>query len=410
VQAHHRTGRRFLLDAAESVIEEESTVKHNGRRRGAAAGATIAIVGAGGNIGSHLVPHVARLPEVCRMILIDRDVYETKNVRGQAISRRDVGRGKAAAQAGAVKAIRPEVEVVAIRDDVAKVPLGVLAGADVILAGLDSLASRSWLNKAAWRVGRPLIDCGVLADAMLARVTVIRPGDEAACLVCHFDERHEQMMRLEYTCLGATAAPTNAPSSLGAAAAIAATVECGKIIAGSWKQSLAGYEIVIDVANHRSQVSRLVRRAGCRFDHRNWAIDKLPRMGLEMTLAAAMRRCGANGAGLGLDGRAFAHVLVCPRCACEVGIAPRLEHRVHRRCAACDVALVARPFDMLHAIGGEAPAWLLRRSLRQLGFAAGDVVTSRDGSGCAAVIACGVVCDRKKYTPVNRGKTRGKQV
>src|SRR6185295_15243005 len=39
---------------------------------------TVVVVGAGGNIGSHAVPHLGRMAGVRRVVLIDRDVYEKK--------------------------------------------------------------------------------------------------------------------------------------------------------------------------------------------------------------------------------------------------------------------------------------------------------------------------------------------
>ncbi|HEY7545044.1 MAG TPA: ThiF family adenylyltransferase, partial [Blastocatellia bacterium] len=57
---------------------------------------TVILVGAGGNIGSHLAPHLARMPEVGRVTLIDKDFYESTNLRSQDITARDVGKSKAA--------------------------------------------------------------------------------------------------------------------------------------------------------------------------------------------------------------------------------------------------------------------------------------------------------------------------
>ena len=66
------------------------------------ANAGTAIVIGLGNIGSHLVPHVARMAEVDRLTLIDFDVYGTANGRSQAIGVADVGRGKTEVQADVV--------------------------------------------------------------------------------------------------------------------------------------------------------------------------------------------------------------------------------------------------------------------------------------------------------------------
>ena len=50
----------------------------------------VVLVGCG-NIGSHLVPLVARWKEVGEVTLVDFDVYEPKNVASQSIDARDLG-------------------------------------------------------------------------------------------------------------------------------------------------------------------------------------------------------------------------------------------------------------------------------------------------------------------------------
>src|SRR5712692_6109386 len=100
-------------------------------------GKSVVVVGAGGNIGSHLVSHVARMPSVVRITLIDKDTYEPANVRGQDITPHEIGKLKAVVQAKRLSRINSRLNVEAIADAVERVPLGKLR-ADVILACLDS--------------------------------------------------------------------------------------------------------------------------------------------------------------------------------------------------------------------------------------------------------------------------------
>ena len=51
---------------------------------------TVAVVGAGGNIGSHLVTHLARLPRVDEVLLVDPDVYQAENLVSQDIVEEDI--------------------------------------------------------------------------------------------------------------------------------------------------------------------------------------------------------------------------------------------------------------------------------------------------------------------------------
>ena len=133
----------------------------------------VIVVGAGGNIGSHLVTHLARMPQLDSVTLIDRDVYEASNLQTQDITPQDVGKRKTAVQARRLKRINPAIRVTAIHDSVERVPLGKLRS-NVILACLDSRVARQHVNQFAWRLGVPLIDAGVEAGGMLAASQRVR--------------------------------------------------------------------------------------------------------------------------------------------------------------------------------------------------------------------------------------------
>ena len=55
---------------------------------------TVILIGAGGNIGSHLVPHLGRMPGIDRIMLVDRDIYEGRNLVSQDIIVSDIGKPK----------------------------------------------------------------------------------------------------------------------------------------------------------------------------------------------------------------------------------------------------------------------------------------------------------------------------
>lgn len=156
--------------------------------------ASVVIVGAGGNIGSHLVAHIARLPHVRRLVLIDPGVYEEKNLVSQDIRRSDVGRNKARVWSRRAAEIRSALEIETIPLPVEAIALGRLR-ATVLAACLDSLGARQTVNEAAWRLGIPWVDAGVHADGSLVRVNTYEPGESNPCLECAWDRR-------QYTQLG----------------------------------------------------------------------------------------------------------------------------------------------------------------------------------------------------------------
>ena len=71
---------------------------------------------------------------------------------------------------------------------VENVPPGRLRG-DVMLACLDSKDARRHTNSLAWKLGMPLLDAGIEASALLARVNVYRPAENQPCQECAWDQR-----------------------------------------------------------------------------------------------------------------------------------------------------------------------------------------------------------------------------
>ena len=69
----------------------------------------VVVAGAGGNTGSHLLPHLARMPEIARITLVDPEFYEPANLAVQNIDRMDVDRPKVAVQAEKLRRIRPRI-------------------------------------------------------------------------------------------------------------------------------------------------------------------------------------------------------------------------------------------------------------------------------------------------------------
>jgi molybdopterin/thiamine biosynthesis adenylyltransferase len=295
------------------------------RRRVESAGAearakSVVVVGAGGNIGSHLVAHLARMGEIGRVTLIDFDAYEPANLRSQEARPRDVGRKKVSVQARRLRAINPALEVRAIGSAVESVPLGLLR-ADVILACLDSRRARQHVNQAAWRLGVTWIDSGVEAAGLLARVNVYAPAPGNPCLECAWDERHYAALEQTYPCAASAdadapatppdaarapadavllaappgtpsyvAAPTAAPSYLGALAAALLAAECAKLLRGDAERAAVSRQVTYDAAHHRLHVAALRRQASCRMpDHTPWQIAKLDARPEELTVADALR-------------------------------------------------------------------------------------------------------------------------
>jgi molybdopterin/thiamine biosynthesis adenylyltransferase len=344
---------------------------------------TVVVVGAGGNIGSHALPHLARMPVVGRVIVIDRDVYEEKNLASQAIEPSDVGMPKAIVQARRLQAINPALAVTVIGDAVENVPFGLLH-ADVVLACLDSRAARRTVNFTAFRLGIPWIDAGVNAEQLLARVNVYLPGPGRPCFECSFDEHDYRTLEQRYPCAGdGQPRPTNAPSALGALAASLQILECQKLLAGEHAELAAGRQVTINARAHRHFVTAFAPNAACRFDHEVWDLIRLAQGPEDMTAGRLFELARASlaedGLRLGVPHQVFATGLVCVACGERTAIPLHLVGRLtpaEQTCAACGARMRPAGSDVAEWLreGDLTPA-LRDTPLCRLGFRGGDVVS-----------------------------------
>lgn len=344
----------------------------------------VVVVGAG-TIGSHLLPHVARMAGVTAVTVIDRDSYRASNVGGQQIYTRDVGKSKAQIQARRLREINPALATRAFQVTVEDLPLGQLRG-DVLLACLDSRQSRMAVNQAAWRLGVPWINAGVDATGVLARVQVFTPAESAPCLECAWDAHDYALVEQVYACQDVAAPPaTGASSGLGALAASLQALECDKLLAGDQAHLLAGRDVIIDVRHHRLYVTRFERNASCRMpDHAGWTITPFDGDPSSTTLAQFMAMAdallgSAGGVRMAVAGQQFVMGLTCSGCGASQ-VRGHLYRGDYRHgglpCQHCGQALWASGFDLHDEVRLDAlPAAARNRSLTHLGLTGGDVVT-----------------------------------
>jgi molybdopterin/thiamine biosynthesis adenylyltransferase len=348
---------------------------------------TLSVVGLG-NIGSHLVPHLARMPDVARVALIDKGGYDRTNIRTQAITPGEAGRSKARVQALRLKRINPALTVVGMTARVEDVPLGCLRG-DAILACVDSRAARLHLNQAARHLGVPLVDAGVHPDGMLTRVSVFLPGAEDACLECTWDQADYDAIEQVHPCEGVEpeARSTGAPAHLGALAAAVQAIECERLLGGLAGPTDRSHEIVIDALSHRQHLTRFTRHRTCRLArHDPLDIGRLDLGPEDITVKQALSlgstRASATDACLRLGGVAFAARVTCLGCG-QSKPAWRLRRsirRLDRLCTSCGGRLEAGGADIIDGLTLDGvPRGVRQRSLRAVGFKLGDVFSVRRG-------------------------------
>jgi len=175
------------------------------------AATSVAVIGCGG-IGSLLCEQLARLG-VTDLTLIDPDVVEASNLpRLYGAADHHIGRAKVDMLEQHLWQIQPDASVTTLQHPVEEVA-DHLHDVDVVLAGVDQVSTRSFLNEYAVRYLTPYIDAGSIirtADsddeltavtAMHGFVQTIVPG-VTACFDCldrgdHEQERLERMTDAE---------------------------------------------------------------------------------------------------------------------------------------------------------------------------------------------------------------------
>jgi hypothetical protein len=219
-----------------------------------------------GNIGSPLAGLIVRLG-LRRLVLVDRDRVEAKNVAVQDYRHEDVGRFKADVMAERLRSQFSECIIEARPVDLEDLPLGV-AKVDLILGALDSRRARQLLvSEIAWPLGVPVIDGGV-GEGWRGRVQVFVPQDGFACLECGWGREEYRQLSAEYPCIpGATAEapPTRAPVFLGAATASMMAAEAARLLDRETQSQ--SEEIAFDLLHRRQLVSKLRHNPRCRFGH-----------------------------------------------------------------------------------------------------------------------------------------------
>ncbi|AJE02734.1 HesA/MoeB/ThiF family protein [Geobacter pickeringii] len=134
------------------------------------------IIGSGG-LGGYLVEELARLG-VGNLVVIDPDIFEEHNLNRQILSSPALlGRPKAAVAAARVAEINPAVTVTA-RQEAFSRDNGheLLAGAQIVMDGLDSIATRLELAESCRTLSIPLVHGAI--GGWYGQVASQLPGDD----------------------------------------------------------------------------------------------------------------------------------------------------------------------------------------------------------------------------------------
>jgi adenylyltransferase/sulfurtransferase len=161
------------------------------------AKARVLVVGAGA-LGNEILKNLALLG-FRQVVIADMDRVDHPNLSRSILYRQtDIGRFKAEVAGEAAAQIYPEITVQPFKGNiVSQAGLGLFHWADVIIGGVDNREARVWINRCAWKVGRPWIDGGIEGLNGVARVFL--PGIPP-CYECTLGEVDWAILEKRMSC------------------------------------------------------------------------------------------------------------------------------------------------------------------------------------------------------------------
>ena len=159
------------------------------------ARARVLVIGAGA-LGNEIVKNLA-LVGVGSVVVVDFDTIELSNLaRCVFFAESDEGKPKAATLAERAGALNPNCKIHGIDADVRAFGTGVALRADVMVGALDSREARLFVNRLAWRAGRPWVDGAI--EALNGAARVFTPPD--SCYECTLTETDFEILAHRQSC------------------------------------------------------------------------------------------------------------------------------------------------------------------------------------------------------------------
>lgn len=341
------------------------------------AACRVLVIGAGA-LGNEILKNLALLG-FRQIVIVDLDRIEVTNLPRTVLYRaEDVGEPKAAVAARAYCALAVDALVQPIAANVMHdCGLGVFAWADIILAGLDNREARLWINRAAWKVGRPWIDGAIEGINGVARVFL--PG-QAPCYEC-------TLGKVDWAILDRRMSCNLLAHRVDAGGKVPTTPTISSIIGGIQVQeavkllhglpTLASRGFVFEGLNHTSYTVDYTENPDCMSHYTIPELVRLPEAAAEWTVARLWQRARQDlgSAEVTLEfSRDLIWRLVCPKCGEieERFAAVGSMHYDEGTCAHCGVQRVV---ETIHGYNG-SEGWGDRR-LNELGLPLLDIFVAR---------------------------------
>jgi len=204
--------------------------------------AKIMIVGAGAT-GNELIKNLV-LTGIGKITLIDYDIIEKSNLNRCVLFNMEgaiENKYKVDIIKDACKNLNPEVDIVALRQDLNDIDTNLYKQSDVICSCLDNIEARLQANNYAYYYGIPFIDSGI--DEFFGSIQAVYSGvKEAACLQCGITGTDLDLMWKKFSCTGQEIKSEDG-ETMGKIATIIATTA---IIGGIQTQQVLKFVLGID--------------------------------------------------------------------------------------------------------------------------------------------------------------------
>jgi len=281
------------------------------------AACRVLVIGAGA-LGNEILKNMALLG-FRHVVVVDLDRIEMSNLSRTVLYRaEDVGEQKSVAAARAYCSLASDALVQPIVAHVGHdCGLGLFEWADVILAGLDNREARLWINRAAWKVGRPWVDGAIEGINGVARVFL--PG-QAPCYECTLGEVDWAILERRMSC-NLLAHRSDAEGKVPTTPTISSIIagiqvqETVKLLHGLPTLASRGY--VFEGLNNTSYVVEYTENPECMSHYTIPELVRLPETSAAWTVELLWHRAqhDLESAEVALEfSRDVIWRLVCPRC------------------------------------------------------------------------------------------------
>ena len=341
--------------------------------------ATILVVGAGA-LGNEVLKNLA-LMGIGNILIVDFDTIEDSNLSRSVLFREsDRGRRKAEVAAEAVKALNPDVNVMAWQGDINyEMGLGVFRHVDAIIGCLDNREARLSINRFSWAIGRPWVDGAI--QELMGIVRVFWPG-LGACYECTLTDADYQMISLRYSCpllARENILQGKVPTTPTSASIVAAfqTQEALKLIHGMEVQP--GTALMINGLTNDIYTTEYPIKEGCFSHSRMEPIVELSEASAQNTTAAELLKVARDSLGaesvLEFDSELVIS-LHCLKCGEETPVFRRMA-RLYESEFGCPECGGRREMRLTHRIDGDEN--FLDRTLAELDVPPLGIIRARNG-------------------------------